>query len=182
MMKLRPIIILVITALSLLAVLYFIWLNQPSKQIEMRPVLWDFDMRELSKLTITLPRKNLNQSWVRNEDKQWYFDEETPVKVDPKRWGGGVALLLSNPAMNRLITEEASKEQLDLFGFPNASMELRLKLASNISINVDIGNLTPDQQSYYIKLTESKEVYTIDYTWYAAFEKLVTDPPYLLNQ
>ena len=181
MMKLRTIISLGITTLLLLVLLYFILENQPGKKVELRPVLWDFDMRELSRVSITLPRKNLNQSWVRNEDKQWYFDEETPVKVDPKRWGGGVALLLSNPAMNRLITEKASKEQLDLFGFPTASMELRLKLVSNNSINVDIGNLTPDQQSYYIKITESQEVYTIDYTWYAAFEKLVTDPPYLLN-
>ena len=97
------------------------------------------------------------------------------------RWGGGVALLVlvSVPGANRRIAEEATDEQLELFGLTEPQMTLGLTLIDGEFVEVIVGDATPDGRSYYIKETTDSDLYSVDFTWYGALERLVTDPPYL---
>ena len=57
-------------------------------------------------------------------------------------------------------------------------MWIALTLDNGDNIHIEIGDNTPNGQGYYIRRAESKDVYTVDYTWYEVFERLVLDPPY----
>ena len=55
---------------------------------------------------------------------------------------------------------------------------IELTLENEDIINIQVGDSTPDRQGYYIKLQPSRDVYTVDYTWFDVVERLVLDPPY----
>ena len=73
--------------------------------------------------------------------------------MNRERWGGGVALLVSGPGANRLIAEQATAEQLELFGLTEPQMTLGLTLIDGELVEVIVGDATPDRRSYYIKET-----------------------------
>ena len=175
---LRSILILAGVAMALGVAFYFSSRPQPQPRPEPRPMIWDFDMLELARLELALPRLGLEDAWLKHEDRQWYFDEPDGPRVDNQRWGGGIALLLSGPGANRLIAEDASAEQLAVFGLSEPQMEIGLTLHNGDTLDIVVGDATPDRRSYYIKLASSNRVFTVDYTWYDVLSRLVREPPY----
>ncbi len=143
-----------------------------------RPPVWNVDMMELQHMAISLPQKDMSESFVKHEDSQWYFDNPSDPKVDFLRWGGGITLILSGPRANRLIEEDATEERLAVFGFAQPRMVIILTLENADTIDIEVGDSTPDGDTYYVKLADSTEVYTVDYTWYDVLERLVLEPPY----
>jgi hypothetical protein len=95
-----------------------------------------------------------------------------------KRWGGGIPLLLSGPGAERLIASESTDEQLQMYGLEDPKMKIDLTLENEDTINIEVGDRTPDGQACYIKLVKSNDVYTVHYTWYEVLERLVLEPPY----
>ena len=178
LLKLRSLLLLVVVAGGLAAGLYYATRPQPQPRPEPRPFVWGFDMMDLVHLEIELPRADMKERWKRGEDRQWYFDDEQGQPVNRERWGGGVALLVSGPGANRLIAEEATDEQLELFGLTEPQMTLGLTLIDGQLVEVIVGDATPDGRSYYIKEITDVDVYTVDYTWYGVLARLVLDPPY----
>jgi hypothetical protein len=143
-----------------------------------RPYVWLVDMLELAKMTISLPPQGKSESWIKHPDQYWYFDVPQGPKVNMKRWGGGIPLIMSGPASNRRIVVDATDDQLSLYGLVNPLMRITLTLKAGQTVNIIVGDGTPDQQAHYIKLADSREVFTVDATWYDVLEKLVLDPPY----
>jgi len=143
-----------------------------------RPPVWDVDMMELQHIVISLPQQDKSEEFVKHEDRQWYFDEPEGPRADPKRWGGGIPLILSGPGADRLIAEDATEERLAVFGFTQPRMEIVLTLENEDIIDIEVGDSTPDGIAYYVKLADSTDVYTVDYTWYDVLERLVLEPPY----
>lgn len=141
-------------------------------------MVWSVEMMELTAITVSLPLKEKSEAWTKHDDKYWYFDKPDGPKVDMKRWGGGIPLLLSGPAADRLITEESTNEQLEIYGLADPRMEINIGLENGDTFNIEVGDVTPGGQTYYVKLANSRKVYTVDYTWYDVFERLVLDPPY----
>jgi len=135
-------------------------------------------MDELQHMVLSLPQEDKTEEFVKHEDRYWYFDNPPGPKVDMERWGGGIPLILSGPGAERLIAEDATEEQLAVFGFTAPKMEIALILDNEDIINIEVGDNTPDGQAYYVKLVDSKDVYTVDYTWYDVLKRLVTEPPY----
>lgn len=45
-------------------------------------------------------------------------------------------------------------------------------------MKIDVGDSTPNGNNFYVRLSSTRVVVTIDYTWYYVLERLVTDPPY----
>jgi len=176
--SLRGILALLVVLVALGAVLYITTRPKPAAPVQERPYVWFVDMLELAKMTISLPPEGLAQQWVKHQDQYWYFDTPGGPKVDMKRWGGGIPLILSGPASNRRIITGATDDQLALYGLQKPSMHITLVLKTGQTINVLVGDATPDQQARYIKLAESREVFTVDATWYTVLERLVLDPPY----
>jgi hypothetical protein len=178
-MKLRTILIMVAVLIALGVV--FIFVRQKPEPPPTEPVktfIWYFDMAELKRIGISLPKQGKGQAWVKHEDRYFHFDEPDGPKVDMTRWGGGIPLLLSGPAAARIITEQATDQQLELYGLDNPNMQIDLTLVNGDIIRIEVGDITPNHQGYYIRRVDSKFVYTVDYSWYDVLKKLVMDPPY----
>jgi hypothetical protein len=85
---------------------------------------------------------------------------------------------LSGPAAARSIAEQATNQELQIYGLHDPAMRIDLTRDNGDTLLIDIGNSTPDRQAYYIRRADSRDVYTVDYTWYEVLERLVLDPPY----
>ena len=179
MRSLRAVLVLLGVVIVLGAVLYVTTRPRAAAPtVVTRPYVWLVDMLELARMTISLPPQGKSETWVKHQDQYWYFDAPQGPKVDMKRWGGGIPLILSGPASNRRIVAGATDEQLSLYGLVHPLMRIALTLKAGQTIDVVVGDATPDQQAHYIKLVDSREVFTVDSTWYDVLERLVLDPPY----
>ncbi|MDO9333814.1 MAG: DUF4340 domain-containing protein, partial [Dehalococcoidales bacterium] len=177
-MKLRAIIVLVVIAAILGVTFYAVSRPKPEAPVDSIPYVWDFDMDELQHIVINMPREEKSVSFVVHEDRYFYFDVENGSIVDMQRWGGGIPLLLSGPGADRRLVQNATDAQLAEYGFTTPNLDITLTLKDGSVYNVELGNSTPSEQTYYIRLTELREIYTVDYTWYGVISRLVTEPPY----
>lgn len=173
----------ILTLLAILIALgvYFIFFRPtepPPPPSEPRPFVWSVEMDDLQHMVLSLPKEGKTEEFVKHEDRYWYFDNPPGPKVDMKRWGGGIPLILSGPGAERLIAKDATEEKLAVFGFNEPRMKIVLTLNNGDTINIEIGDNTPDGKAYYVKLVESNDVYTVDYSWYDVLERLVLEPPY----
>ena len=174
----RSLLILTSVLIALSAFYYTTKKNDTPPPKKTRYFVWNVEMDELAKMEISLPRLEKKEAWFKHEDRYWYFDQTEWPKVNMKRWGGGIPLLLSGPGAERLITDNASENQLDFFGLLKPSMQVDLTLENKKIIKIDVGDNTPDAQSFYVKLRQSNDVYTVHESWYHVLERLVLEPPY----
>ena len=177
-MKLRTVLIMVAVLIALGVTFYFTRRPEPVEEVEPQYFVWDVDMDELRTMDISLPKLEMSESWVRHEDKYWYFDKPDGPKVDMQRWGGGIPLLLSGPGANRRIDEDATDELLEMYGFNDPAMLINLTLSNGKAINIEVADNTLTGEGYYIRLKGRRNVYTVDYTWFQVLARLVIDPPY----
>lgn len=177
-MKFRFIIAMAVLAIALGGWYYITSRPQPPLPPEARPFIWSFEMSDLVRIEIELPRQNRSEAWRKHEDRYWYFTDPEGLKVDISRWGGSIPLMLSGPGANRLIAADPTPEQLAAFGLDKPQMVLHLGLVDGTALEIRIGDSTPDRISYYTKQAHRTEVFTVDTTWYEVIEKLVIDPPY----
>jgi hypothetical protein len=176
--KLRTVLIMVVALIALAVAFYFSSRPKPVVQEEPQYFVWDVEMDELQTMQISLIPTAQSETWVKHEDRYWYFDVPDGPKVDMQRWGGGVPLLLSGPGANRRLTEEVTDEQLKIYGLEDPRMLIHLTLENGNTIDIELGDGTPDRQAYYIRLAGSQNIYTVDYTWHDVLARLVTEPPY----
>jgi hypothetical protein len=178
-MKLRTILVMA-GILVALGILFLVTRKQPEPepQAEPRRFVWSVRMEDLKHLSISLPAAEKREAWIKHEDRYWYFDQPNRPKVDMKRWGGGIPLLLSGPGAERLITDTPSDKQMDMYGFNSPKMKMVLILQNGDTIDIEVGNRTIDGRAYYIRQLDSNAIYTVDHTWYEVLERLVLDPPY----
>ena len=158
--------------------LFFRPVPPPEPAPEPRYFVWYVDIEELQHMVISLPQEDMSESFVKHEDRYWYFDNPPGPKVDMDRWGGGIPLILSGPGADRVIAKDATEERLAAFGFTQPRMEIVLTLENEVIIHIEVGDSTPDGDAYYVKLVGSTGVCTVDYTWYDVLERLVLEPPY----
>jgi len=151
---------------------------KPQPAVEERPYVWQVDMDDLAKIAIGIPSEGKREAWVQHEDQYWYFDEPNGPRVDMKRWGGGIPLILSGPAANRRIAEKADDATLERYGLADPLMRISLELKDGTAISIDAGDRTPDGLACYVMLTDARDVFTVDVTWYGVLERLVREPPY----
>ena len=144
---------------------------------EPRAYVWSVEFLDLQHLTISLPREKRSESFLKGADRQWYFDRQPPLPVDPKRWGGGIPLLLTGPGAERLLMREAPPDKLTEYGFDEPSLEIVITLESGESLEAVAGDRTPGDDAFYLKRADSSDVYTVNSTWYEVLERLVLEPP-----
>jgi hypothetical protein len=142
------------------------------------PFVWLVEMDLINHVTIELAREGIEESWIKKEDGYWYFESQKSQQVDIKRWGGGVPLLLSGPKSVRRITSIESDEELEKYGLREPQMIVTITMADKSVIKAMLGDVTPDRQAYYIGLAGSKEIYSVDASWFTVIQGLVIDPPF----
>ncbi len=177
-MRLRNILILLVILLALGGYFYFSNRPEPAPPPETRLFVWLVEMEDITHIKILLPREDLSQSFIKAPDKSWHFDDPEQTPVDMKRWGGGIPLLLSGPGLDRVITENAAAEKLTEFGLKQPRMVITLTLKDKSSVNITIGNATPNGNNFYAQVPGTNNVCTVDYSWYGVVERLVKEPPY----
>ncbi|MBA7637694.1 hypothetical protein ES703_45340 [subsurface metagenome] len=181
-MRLRNILILLAILLALGGYFYFSNIPEPPTKPEPKLYVWDIDMEAIQHIEITLPREDMSQAFIKipEEDKfPWYFDDPQRSDVDTARWGGGIPLLLSGPGADRVIAENATQEKLTEFGLTQPQMEINLTLEDGDTMNIIVGNSTPDGHAFYVQAPSTNDVALVDYTWYEVLERLVKEPPYV---
>ena len=173
--------------LAILAVLggtfFLVSRPKPGPPPQVKEYVWLIEQEDIDRVTMALPRQTppLSQSFVRikQDDKfPWFFDDASRSPVDAQRWGGGIPLLLSGPGADRDIADNASSEQLALFGFSGPIMVIDLELSDGRNMQIRVGDSTPDGANYYVKAPGTNAVATVDRTWYEVLSKLVVQPPY----
>jgi hypothetical protein len=181
-LKLRAIIVLVVIAAVLGVTLYAVNRPGPEEPVDSMPYVWDFtdQMDDLQHIKIDVRTEEgiLSESFVQHEDRYFYFDVENGSIVDMDRWGGGIPLLLSGPGADRRLVLNATDAQLTEYGFNVPKMAIELILKDGTVFNIEVGNSTPSEKTYYIRVKEERDIYTVDYTWYDVISGLVTNPPY----
>jgi hypothetical protein len=184
-LKLKAILILAAILAVAGSVFYFVSRPKPAPEPAPKYFVWDFTMDTLQKVTISLPKTNQTESFVKNMDvtnpnyKQFYFDVPNGPMVDNKRWGGGIPLLLSGPGAIRLILQNATPAQLTQYGFNAPNMTLSLTVTDGTVYNVMVGDTNPNAIANYMKLASNNDVYTVDKSWYDVLSGIVTNPPYV---
>lgn len=181
-MRIRTILIL-LSILLVLGGVYFAFAMRPKEEtVKPRVYVWDVSDNDIQHIVISLPREGNSQSFIKisQGDKfPWYFDDKEKTPVDQNRWGGGIALLLSGPGADRIITEDASPDQLETYGLTNPSMKITLSLVTKEVLEIDVGDATPNGENYYVRSPYSNAVATVDKSWYEVLAALVTNPPYI---
>ena len=179
-MKLKTILILAAILAVTGSVYYFV--SRPKAPAEPAPkyFVWDFTMEDLQQVTMSLPKSNLSESFVKHpDDKEFYFDVPNGPMVDNNKWGGGIPLLLSGPGAMRLIIQNATTAELQQYGFNTPTMTLKLTLTDGTVYNVLVGDSNPNAAATYVKLADNNDVYTVDISWYNVLAAIVTSPPYV---
>jgi len=174
--------ILILAAILAVAGSFYYFASRPKPPAEQQPMyyVWDFTMEQLQKVTISLPKSNLSESFVKHpDDREFYFDVPNGPMVDNTKWGGGIPLLLSGPGAMRLIIQNATGAQLQQYGFNTPTMTLKLTLDDGTVYNVLVGDSNPNAAATYVKLTDNNDVYTVDISWYNVLAAIVTSPPYV---
>lgn len=177
-MNLKAIAILVVVAVVLGVTLYAVTRPEPDTPVTKITRIWDFEMDDLQHIVLSMPRTGDEEKFVVHDDRYFYFDEENGSIVDIVRWGGGIPLILSGPATDRSLVKNATDTQLNTYGFTNPNLKITLTLKDNTVYNIEVGDSTPGERTYYIRLAESRDIYTIDYMWFDVISGLVTNPPY----
>ncbi len=180
-MRVRNILILLVILLTLGGYFYFSNAPQPASKPEPQLFAWLIDMDEIQHIEIRLPREGKSEAFTKisQEDKfPWFFDDPQRSEVDQERWGGGITLLLSGPGVDRVISRNTTEEKLTEFGLTQPLMEITLNLDNGGTMDIKVGDSTPDGHAYYVQSPYSNDVALVDYTWYEVLERLVTEPPY----
>jgi len=184
-LRLRNILILLVILLALGGYFYFFNKPEPAPPPEPQIYVWMIEMDDIQRIEIRLRDEDQSQAFIkyREGDKfPWYFDDPQRSDVDAKRWGGGIPLLLSGPGANRVISENTSEEKLAEFDLIDPPMQLSLTLENGESLNINVGDSTPNGSFYYVQSPHSTDVALVDYTWYDVLERLVKEPPYVMEE
>ena len=104
-MRLRNILILLVILIIVGGIWYFASRPEPAPEPEPKLYVWLIEMEEIQHIKIELPREEMSQAFIKEEDRSWHFDDPQRSAVDMQRWGGGIPLLLSGPGVERVIAE-----------------------------------------------------------------------------
>lgn len=138
-------------------------------------------MEQIKRIEIALPFENRSQAFIKErkgDEFPWYFDNPQRSKVDTKRWGGGIPLLLSGPGVDRIIAENATPEKLTELGLTQPRMKITLSLEDGNILYINVGDSTPNGKNFYIQAPGTTDVATVDIAWYEVIARLVKEPPY----
>lgn len=178
-MRLRSILILVIILAALAGAFYYVNRPEPAPKPEPQLYVWLIEMEEITHIEIILPDEGQSQAFSKAPDRSWNFDDPEQTPVDMKRWGGGIPLLLSGPGLDRVISENATVDNLAEFGLTQPRMEVILTLENGEILKITVGDSTPDGTKFYVQVPDSLYVVTVDITWYQVIRRLVEEPPYI---
>lgn len=174
-MSYKSTLILAAVLILLAGAVYYLYLTKPVQKQEERPEIWSVEGEKIYHITVRLPHLKKTIAFFQDREERWHFDDETRQAVDPKRWGGIVALV-SGPKSKRMIA--AKVENLEEFGLTDPRMVVILAVRGRKDpLEILFGGRTPGEDHVYVKLKNDSPVYLIHSTFYQVLERLVLEPP-----
>jgi hypothetical protein len=180
-LKIRNILILLVVLAVAGGVYYVFGRPETLSDTKTQEFVWLIEADDIMQVEFRLPHENISQKFIKiPQDDQfpWFFDDANHTPVDAVRWSGGIPLLLSGPAADRKVAENATQTQLASFGLDQPLMKIILQLTDKTILNIDVGDLTPDGKRSYVRAPNSNIVATVDASWYELLAGLVKNPPY----
>lgn len=136
------------------------------------PWIYNVNMQDITRIAVT--HQGATQAFVHQEDG-WHFADEPDIKVDRNRWGG-IVLILMGPQSQRLLSDTI--DDPGKYGLVEPSTEVYLELLERRTVEIDLGDKTPDGESYYAKIKGYPQLFLIHSSWGQVLNRLVTEPPY----
>ena len=119
----------------------------------------------------------------------WFIKDEEggeDIEVDIGRWGGIPSLLNRPAAATNLIKTGEDREQLGdraSYGLDPARTVITSTTANGQKVVMNIGNLTPTEDGYYISVEDPNDnLYIVHSSWVDVLERLLTEPPYPVEE
>lgn len=118
-------------------------------------------------------------------ENTWYIVGEEggeDQEVDIGRWGG-VPSLLNGPAVQEDLMETEEKREVlgprSIYGLDPVRTIIRVTSASGQTVVVNLGDLTPSQDGYYVSVEDPRDnLYIVHNSWVDVLERLLAEPPY----
>lgn len=156
-------------------IIYNTWANRPKGGYEAPPEVWSVVEEDIKGIAVILPKEDKKIQFVLGKDDKWRIDDNGLHLVDMNRWGG-IVLLVTGPQSKRLIAEKI--ESPADFGLDSPQMLVRLNVDKiDQPLEIHIGDNTPNQDSYFIKLKSHEKLYTLDKSWFGVIKRLAVEPP-----
>lgn len=175
----------ILILLAILAVLTgaFYLFGRPSPPAGPKPpeYVWLIEMDDITHVELRLPRENASQKFIKvvqGDSFPWFFDDADRSPVDHIRWSSGIPLLLSGPSAERKVAEDATPAEMEKFGLAQPQMEIVLALGSQQTLNITVGDRTPDGNRTYVRAPNTNTVATVDASWFDLLAGLVRNPPH----
>ena len=122
-------------------------------------------------------------------ENTWFIKDEEggeDIEVDIGRWGGIPSLLNGPAAATNLIKTGEDREQLGdraSYGLDPARTVITSTTANGQKVVMNIGNLTPTEDGYYISVEDPNDnLYIVHSSWVDVLEQLLTEPPYPVEE
>lgn len=135
-------------------------------------------------LNISMERKGSTIKFSK-QDNQWVIVDDAgvdDVNVDGDRWSG-IVFLLESPAIEKPVSRREG-EELDLgeFGLDPPVTKVGISNANSLVLEIHLGDSTPSRDGFYVKLAGKKNTYIINSSWADVVTRLITQPPYPLEE
>ena len=91
--------------------------------------------------------------------------------------------LLSSPAIEKPVSRPQGEElELGEFGLDPPVTKIKISNADTLVLEIHLGDSTPSRDGFYVKLAGKKNTYVINSSWADVITRLVTQPPYPLEE
>ena len=147
--------------------------TQPPTEDE-SPWLYNVDMDDMNRFTITVDDEQAVFSAIGNG--LWQMEKpEGGIPVAGERWAG-IELILSGPKTRRLLDSEP--DDLAPYGLDSPTSRIEIELKDGRIIPLVLGLETPDEGNQYAQVDGFQEVFTVYSGWGHVLGRLIQDPPY----
>ena len=172
--RLSLILIILLSLSSILGTWIYIEFQNSEDIIEESPYLYRISNKDMITVDIKTKRKELSIEKRDDRDGLWFFKTLINTPLDLNRWGG-FTFLLQGPLTDRLIDD--SETNRSKFGLDNPSLILNIGLSDGSSIELALGDKTPDGSHHYALVEGRSSIMTVDVSWGEVIQKLADIPP-----
>ena len=145
----------------------------PSQVQPVRDAIYSIPEGSITSVSITKDTKKA--VYVKDAAGMFHFDSASGEPVFQDRWSG-VTLLLSGPRYSRLLVSQATN--VSEYGLDRPTFVITVGLEGSRTLELRLGNRTPQEGAYYVQVKDNPAVYLLDVTFGQVIERLVNDPPH----
>lgn len=143
---------------------------EPQKETQQAEV-FSFKAADLDSIVVSYQDKTTN---LKKDGSYWKLKEPEEAEAQTSLVEGLLARIAPLRA-SRALTGDI--EPLAAYGLENPQLEATIRTSGNQSAILQVGDVTPDGSSYYVKRKDSDQIYLVSASIISEIMRLVTNPP-----